>query len=146
MGGSLHGLHPFILYHTQPTPFILYLNSPLLATFYTLSFLDYILEATHLLRLLRLLINLRYFGYFDYFGYSRYSLTSLTQPTIYIYIYIYIYIQRHPSQRSPRRATPGRWMIFWGATWRLTLMKTQTLALASLLFPTLLPTPSTLTP
>jgi hypothetical protein len=79
-------------------PYILYLNSSLLATIYTLSFLDYILEATHihtllrlltllpllrLLRLLRLLINLRYLGYLGYlgyFGYSRYSLTSLTQP------------------------------------------------------------------
>ena len=42
---TIHRLHPFILY----------LNSPLLATFYTSSFLDFIHEATYLLTLLTLL-------------------------------------------------------------------------------------------
>jgi hypothetical protein len=54
-GGSLHRLHllHFILHRLHL--FVLYLNSPLLATFYTLSFIDYIHDATHLLTLLTLL-------------------------------------------------------------------------------------------
>ena len=36
------------IYTPPPPPFILHLNSSLLATFYSLSFLDYIHEATHL--------------------------------------------------------------------------------------------------
>ena len=62
LGGSLHHLHVlhFILLRLHLLydnihrlhSFILYPNSPLLATFYTLSFLDYIHEATHLLTLL----------------------------------------------------------------------------------------------
>jgi hypothetical protein len=107
--------HPPCLPVVRPYIYV-YLNSSLLATFYTLSFLDYILEATHLLTLLRLLtllINLRYSRYFAYSRYLRYSLTSLTQLTlslslslslsIYIYIYIYIYIHIYAPTHSINR-------------------------------------------
>ena len=54
------GGKPPIAFHSLPWPpkFILYLNSPLLATFYALSFIDCIHEATHLLMLLTLLTPL----------------------------------------------------------------------------------------
>jgi hypothetical protein len=63
--------HSLILAH------LLYLNSPLLATFFTLSFID--------LTLLTLLINLRYSRY------SRYQPTS-TYTTYYMYVCIYVYM------------------------------------------------------
>jgi hypothetical protein len=57
-------------------PFILYLNSPLLAEFFSLSFIHYVHEAIHVLTLLALLINSRYSRYSLYSRSSRYSLTS----------------------------------------------------------------------
>ena len=57
-------------------PFILYLNSPLLAEFFSLSFIHYVHEAIHVLTLLALLINSRYSRYSLYSSSSRYSLTS----------------------------------------------------------------------
>ncbi len=41
-GGTPAPPTPFTLHPPPPPPFILYLNSSLLATFYTLSFIDYI--------------------------------------------------------------------------------------------------------
>jgi hypothetical protein len=65
-GGRLPPPPPFTLHHPPPPPFSLYLDSRLLPTFYTLSFLDYILEATHLptlVTLLTILINSPYSPY-----------------------------------------------------------------------------------
>ena len=47
-GGKPPPPPPFSLDHPPPPPFMLYLNSSLLATFYTLSFIDYTpLTASH---------------------------------------------------------------------------------------------------
>ncbi len=89
----------------------IYINSPLLATFYTLSFLDYIHEATHLLTLLTLLTLLIS---------SRYSSTQATHATHAThlhhllnlqYIYIYVYIYHAPTlvrALPPRALNPAR--------------------------------------
>jgi hypothetical protein len=105
----IHRRHPFILYHTPPTPLCTisytadtliiyqYLDSLLLPTFYTLSFIDYIHDATHLLT------HSPYSPYSRYSIYSRYSRYSLTSTYstyniciyIYVYIYMYVYIYTH---------------------------------------------------
>ena len=72
MGYILHPLHPFVLY----------LDSSLLASFYTSSVIDDIHEATHLLTRLRLLTLLRLITLLT-------LLTYITYSTVYIYIYIY---------------------------------------------------------
>ena len=88
------------------------LNSPLLATFNTLSFIDYIHDATHLfthmtcilllMTCILLLISTEpptYPRYSHYSRYSRYSLTSTTLQYIYICMYVcmhvcmYVYIR-----------------------------------------------------
>jgi hypothetical protein len=77
---------------TPPTPFLLHLNSPLLATFYTLLFIDYIhvyprchppTHATH--------------ATCPTNGTTPVPLTASTYITycMYIYIYTHIYIQIH---------------------------------------------------
>jgi hypothetical protein len=93
---------PYTLYPPPPPPFILYLKSSLLATFYTLSFLDYIHEATHLLTLLTY-INLLNFQYIYMYMYIYIYIYTYTPIYIHIYIYIYIYIYIGPGVPTARR-------------------------------------------
>ena len=78
-GGKPPPPAPFILHSPAPPHFILCIDSPLLATFYTLSFTDYIHDATHLLTQLTLLTLLTLLTYIN--------LLNL-QDMLHIYIYM----------------------------------------------------------
>ena len=91
---TFHCLIYYILIACCWLLFILYLNSSFLATFYTLSFIDYIHEAT-LLTLLKLLTLLTLQALLTYITYSTYN--------IYVYIYIYIYIERERESERDRQ-------------------------------------------
>ena len=84
---------PFILHPPPPSPFILNRNSPLLATFYTLSFIDYIHDATHLLTLLTLLTLL------NLTTKTTNAINLINLPNL-LSLYIYTYIPIKTSARS----------------------------------------------
>ena len=87
----------------------------MLATFYTLSFLDCIREATHLPTLLTLLTLLTYSSIHAIHAIHATPAAHLHQPTqltIYIYIYIHIYSGRargasHDDEARCKEAAPA---------------------------------------
>jgi hypothetical protein len=94
----------------------------LLPTFYTLSFLDYIHEATHLLTLLTLLTLL--IDSRCTHATNATHATHLHQPTqltIYIYIYIYIITGLGPMAK-PRKCRDVMCMVLFVLCWILWLL------------------------
>jgi len=76
-------------------PFILHLSSLFLAIFYTLSFLDYIHEATHLLTLLTLLTYSSTHATHATYTAHPPQATHLHQPTTYSTYNIYTHTHAH---------------------------------------------------